>query len=254
MKQWKKYLSAAILIIGLVCILFSITIKRHKKISEDAGVKGILQKKEMPAPVKNRQEKVYHGEDIKDQKEKAKARNEKLLLALKTADMEKSVKERIMDYIANIPESVKDQNGDYKAETDFNRKIDNTGNKAASKPHTDQFSKDYNIPPVQRRSLIESFRTVHDPGNEQEIEYRSSRLMDMGTTMLLNKDYKSAEDAFVSVIQMNSDDCSDISKWAKAGLIRSLEGQGRNDEAMDKKNMVLKICNKDEKFVSFLKR
>jgi len=250
MRQRKKYLFGALLIIAVVCILFVIAINRHKEISKNADVRMPLQQKEMSAFLKNRQEKIYHEKNRKDPQTKAINRNEKLLSILKTADIPESVKDQIADYIAetNITQT------SFHAKSFLNRDIDNTEKIEVPTPHFNKFTKNYNISSSQWKPLLESFQIVHNPGNEQEMTYKSSRLMDMGTTMLLNKDYKSAEDAFLSVIQMNGNHCQDVTKWAKAGLIRSLEGQGRNDEAMNEKDITLNLCEKDTEFISFLKR
>ncbi len=250
MKKWKKYLFGAFLIIASVCILFFIAIDRHKEIFEIDDSRTPLQKKETSALLKIREKEIYHGENMKNPEAKAITRNEKLLSILEKSDMPESVKEEIADYIAEADIL----QASFKSEFFLSRDIDNTEKAEIQAPHFDKFIKNYNIPSSRWIPLLESFQTVHGPGNDQEISYKSSRLMDMGTTMLLNKDYERAEDAFLSVIRMNGNRCADITKWAKAGLIRSLEGQGRNDEAMNEKNITLNLCGKDNKFISSIKR
>ena len=78
MKQWKKYLPGAVLIITFVCILFFIAINRHKDISGNTDSRVSLQKKEMPALLKSRQGKFYTGENIEDPAAKVITRNEML--------------------------------------------------------------------------------------------------------------------------------------------------------------------------------
>lgn len=247
MKQWKKYLPGAVLIITFICILFFIATNRHKNISGNTDSRLFSQKKEMPALLKSRHEKFYTGENIEDPAAKAITRNE-MLSSLETSDMPKSVKEQIADYLAETDI----------VQTNFNVKSfweqDNREKTEVLSPHLAKFTKDYNISFSQWKPLLESFQTIHDPGNRQEMTYKSSRLMDMGITMLLNKDYERAEDAFLAVIRMDTDNCSDTIKWAKAGLIRSLAAQGRNDEAVNEKKIALNICDNDEEFISFLER
>ena len=249
MKQWKKYLPGAVLIITFVCILFFIAINRHNDISGNTDSSVFSQKKEMPALLKSRHEKFYTGKNIEDPAAKVITRN-KMLSSLKTSDMPESVKEQIADYLAetDIPEA------NFNAKSFWEQDNDNMENTEVLSPHLAKFTKDYNIPSSQWRHLLESFQTIHDPGNRQEMTYKSSRLMDMGITMLLNKDYEKAEDAFMAVVRMDTDNCSDAVKWAKAGLIRSLAAQGRNDEAMNEKSITLNICDNDEEFISFLER
>ena len=42
-------------------------------------------------------------------------------------------------------------------------------------------------------------------------------------------------------------------KWARMGLVQSLEGQGKNDEALAEKSMAVGLCPDDETFLSLMR-
>ncbi|VEN74181.1 hypothetical protein EPICR_30114 [Candidatus Desulfarcum epimagneticum] len=117
-----------------------------------------------------------------------------------------------------------------------------------------RLTQDYDVPESMWDGVLESFSTIRDMGDAREIAYKTSKLMDMGTHMLLSRKWEKAEEAFRAVVGMESYGIEDeAARWARAGLIQSLSEQGRDDEAMDEKDIAAERYDADKKFISFLK-
>jgi len=234
-KKWEKYLPGAVLTIAAVCVLFFSGLSREEK-----GVAALRQKK----ATENESKQFDLHEDAAHSTKKEFSN--KTLRKLEAGKTPEHGKKEIADRLGKTDVREKDKID----ALPFNNQRKNIEDAEAASPEIAGLTQDYNIPESGWEPILESFTAIRDPGNKQETAYKISKLMDMGTTMLLNKNYGRAEQAFRAVIGIDAD--ANAVKWARMGLIQSLAGQGRNDEAINEKNITMEICNNDEAFVSLI--
>jgi len=230
MKRWKIYLSSAALATMFFSALFFFGLnKEEKNLNPDSS-----QRIESESKSVGRQEGEAPSADVKR------------LATLKNPDIPIYIQE-------DIPEYIKETEAweDNYAHDDIVNITDENRDARSDPPEMDRLTKDYHVPESAWEGLLESFVSINDLGNKQEVNYKISKLMDMGTTMLLDGDCEKSEQAFRAVIEIDAAD-ADVMKWARMGLVQSLEGQGKNDEAIAEKSIAVGIYADDEIFFSLM--
>jgi len=239
MKIWKKYLPGAALAVATICALFFF---------------GLNKKEAAPGAVSSQQktaaetdpEQFYFQEDA--MLSSNEAFSHKMTTTPKDLDISKNINEDSSNYIEKTDAQPHDK-ATIEPFDDNRRK--NIEEAVTAPPEMARLTKDYNIPKSKWEPIFESFVSIRNFANKQETVYKSSKLMDMGTTMLLNRDYEKAEQAFRAVIRIDAD--RNAVKWARVGLVQSLAGQGENDEAQNEKDISMALFDSDEAFLSLLK-
>jgi hypothetical protein len=87
----------------------------------------------------------------------------------------------------------------------------------------------FEIPDMQWNQTIKKYSEKRNPSNKRELSVNSHALLDMGVTKLMRKDFKKAEQAFLTVI--NKFSTSDIESTARVFLIETLKQQKKITEA-----------------------
>ena len=213
MKKWKKYLLGVVLTIAAVCVLFFFDLSREEKA---IGTSPLRQ--ERATESESKQFDLHEDTTNSTKKEFSN----KMLKKLKSWEMPECDKEEIAACQKNT--DVQEKNKiDAKS---FNNQHNNMKDAESASSKITKFTKDYNVPESEWEPILESFTAITDADNKQETAYKTSKLMDIGTTMLLNKNYERAEQAFSAVIEVDANANANAVKWARIGLIQSLVGQG----------------------------